>query len=117
MLDIFDRVLILKNSEFFADVKTEDLAIVAKVLEEENFSQGDIIFNLGEYGEQMYIVQSGRIGISIAETGHTKSFVCEMAKGDCFGEMAHLSERDFVRTTDVIADSDATLIGINPDIW
>jgi len=30
--------------------------------------------------------------------------------------MAHLSERDFIRTTDVLADSDVTLIGINPDV-
>lgn len=105
MLDIFERVLILKNSEFFADVKTEDLAIVAKVLEEDNYSQGDIVFNLGEYGEQMYIVQSGRIGISIAETGHTKSFVCEMAKGDCFGEMGLLDEQPRSASAHVLEES------------
>lgn len=105
MLDIFERVLILKNSEFFADVKTEDLAIVAKVLEEEHFNQGDIIFNLGEYGEHMYIVQSGRIGISISEAATPKSYVIEMKTGDCFGEMGLLDEQPRSASAHVLEDS------------
>ena len=30
--------------------------------------------------------------------------------------MAHLSEREFTRTTDVAAETDVTLIEINPDV-
>jgi CRP-like cAMP-binding protein len=37
-------------------------------------------------------------------------------KGDCFGEMAHLSECDFMRTTSVVSESDVTLMQINPDV-
>jgi len=37
-------------------------------------------------------------------------------RGDCFGEMAHLLERDFKRSTDVIAKSDVVLIEINPEV-
>jgi len=37
-------------------------------------------------------------------------------RGDCFGEMAHLSEREFKRSTDVIARNNVMLIGINPDV-
>jgi CRP-like cAMP-binding protein len=37
-------------------------------------------------------------------------------RGDCFGEMAHLLERDFKRSTDVIAKNDVVLIEINPDV-
>ena len=37
-------------------------------------------------------------------------------RGDCFGEMAHILERDFKRSTDVIAKNDVVLIEINPDV-
>ncbi|MDH5216986.1 MAG: cyclic nucleotide-binding domain-containing protein [Gammaproteobacteria bacterium] len=93
MLDIFDRVIVLKNSQFFSSVKTEDLAIVAKVLEEEGFSAGDIIFKRGDFGEQMFIVESGKIGISISDSEHSGDYVCVMQKGDCFGEMGLLDEQ------------------------
>jgi eukaryotic-like serine/threonine-protein kinase len=36
--------------------------------------------------------------------------------GDCFGEMAHLLERDFKRSTDVITKNDLVLIEVNPDV-
>jgi CRP-like cAMP-binding protein len=38
-----------------------------------------------------------------------------LRSGDCFGEMAHLLERDFKRSTDVIAKGDVVLIEIDPD--
>ena len=39
-----------------------------------------------------------------------------LQRGDCFGEMAHLLDRDFKRSTDVIAKSDVVLIEINPEV-
>lgn len=105
MLDIFDRVILLKNSQFFSSVKTEDLAIVAKVLEEESFSTGDIIFKLGDFGEQMFIVESGNIGISITDSGKPGDYVCVMQKGDCFGEMGLLDEQARSATAHVLEDS------------
>lgn len=105
MLDIFDRVLVLKNSQVFSNVKTEDLAIVAKVLEEENFSEGDMVFRLGDFGEHMYIVQSGKVGISIKENEPQSNFVCVMQSGDCFGEMGLLDEQPRSATAHVLEDS------------
>ena len=36
--------------------------------------------------------------------------------GDCFGEMAHLNDQGFKRTTDVVAKTDITLIEFKPVI-
>ena len=105
MLDIFDRVIVLKSSQFFSSVKTEDLAIVAKVLEEEDFSKGDIIFKRGDFGEQMFIVESGKIGISITDSGNHHDYVCVMQKGDCFGEMGLLDEQPRSAGAHVLEDS------------
>lgn len=110
MLDIFERVLILKNSEFFADVKTEDLSIVAKVLEEAQFHKGDIMFRQGDFGEDMYIVQSGRIGIALNDNQSQPDFVSEMKKGDCFGEMGLLDEQPRSASAHVIEDSTVLIL-------
>jgi CRP-like cAMP-binding protein len=37
-------------------------------------------------------------------------------KGDCFGEMKHFPDSSFLRTTGVVAETDATLIMINLDV-
>jgi CRP-like cAMP-binding protein len=37
-------------------------------------------------------------------------------RGDCFGEMAHLSGKDARRSTDVITKTEVTLIDIDPEV-
>ncbi|PIU17365.1 MAG: serine/threonine protein kinase, partial [Gallionellales bacterium CG08_land_8_20_14_0_20_59_87] len=37
-------------------------------------------------------------------------------KGDCFGEMAHLTGKDAKRSTDVYAKTDIKLIEIDPEV-
>ncbi|MDH5546073.1 MAG: cyclic nucleotide-binding domain-containing protein [Gammaproteobacteria bacterium] len=93
MLDIFDRVLVLKNSQIFSSVRTEDLAVVARVLDEELFNTDDVIFSQGDYGEQMYLIQKGQIGISFDGSSSEQGFYCLLGPGECFGEMVLLDEQ------------------------
>ena len=37
-------------------------------------------------------------------------------KGDCFGEMAHLSGKEARRTTDVITKTEVSLIEVDPEM-
>lgn len=105
MLDIFDRVLILKNTQIFSSVKTEDLAVVAKVLEEEHFSADDMIFNQGDYGDQMYIIESGKVGIAFGEISSQDDFFCVLGKGESFGEMVLLDDQPRSGSAHVLEDT------------
>lgn len=107
MSSLYDRILLLKKSDFFGQVKTEDLKVVAQSLEEENYFVGDRVFDVGEYGDCMYIIQQGSVGISLDKDSRSKKphFVAELSEGDCFGEMNLLDDLPRSASAHVIEDS------------
>ena len=105
MPDLFERVLLLKQSPMFSEVPTEGLRIVAKMLEEETYFAGDRVFDINEFGDHMYILQNGRVGISLSTDPSVKEFVAELGAGECFGEMNLLDELPRSATVHVLEDS------------
>ncbi|MFW2438492.1 MAG: cyclic nucleotide-binding domain-containing protein [Arenicellales bacterium] len=105
MPDLFERILLLKQSTMFSEVSTEDLRTVAKLLDEENYFAGDRVFDISEHGDHMYILQSGRIGIYLNPEQKMKEFIAEIGPGECFGEMNLLDELPRSATAHVLEDS------------
>jgi CRP-like cAMP-binding protein len=105
MADLFERVLLLKNAPFFAEVETDDLRFVAQALEEESYSAGERVFDINDRGDHMYVIVSGRVGISINPDPRTREFIVELGQGDCFGEMNLLDELPRSATAHVLEDS------------
>jgi len=111
--EIFDmeKFDILRALVFFKNFSDVELWEVLRISEWRKVRKGSTILHEGDRGREFYVLGNGTV--NVFKHGLLLSV---LNKGDCFGEMAHLSERDFVRTTDVVADSDVTLIGINPDV-
>jgi len=105
MTDLFELVLLLKKSPIFSEVNTEDLRAVSQVLEEETYRTGDRVFDINHQGDNMYILMSGRIGISIQPDPDSKVFITEMGAGECFGEMGLLDDLPRSATVHVLEDS------------
>ena len=107
MSDLFKRILLLKNAPAFSQVKTEDLKVVAQSLEEEIYFSGERVFDIDEHGDCMYIIQSGKIGISLDKGGHNNNitFVAELGEGEPFGEMNLLDDLPRSASAHVIEDS------------
>ena len=89
MPDIFERVLLFKQSPIFSEVKTEDLRAVAQELQEEYFLAGERIFDINEHSDHMYILVTGRVGISRRCAPFTVSGALML--GPCAGVLASLS--------------------------
>ena len=53
----------------------------------EKYQDGEIIFDEGEVGEEMYFIEEGKVRI-VGSYKHTKKLVITYEKGDFFGEMA-----------------------------
>ncbi len=111
--EIFDmeKFKILRELLFFKNFTDVELWEVLRISEWRKVQSGEIILHEGEQGREFYILGQG--SVKVMRQGLLLSTLKE---GDCFGEMAHLSERAFTRTTDVMVDSNATLICINPDV-
>jgi serine/threonine protein kinase len=104
----FDTVRALP---FFADFNDVELWEVLRISEWRKVPKDEKIVGEGEPGQKFFIVAKG--SVRIVKQGRLLSL---LHKGDCFGEMAHLSGKDAKRTTDVFAKTDVKLIEIDPEV-
>jgi len=110
--EIFDteKFDTLRSLAFFKNFSDVELWEVLRISEWRKVSESGYVLHDGESGSIFYILAQGTV--RVVKHGRLLSL---LHRGDCFGEMAHLSERDFKRSTDVIAKNDVVLIEINPD--
>ncbi|MBI3903151.1 MAG: protein kinase [Nitrosomonadales bacterium] len=111
--EIFDmeKFDILRSLAFFRNFSDVELWEALRISEWRKVGKGEYILHDGDQGREFFILGQGMV--RVLKQDRLLSTLC---KGDCFGEMAHLSARDFTRTTDVVSESDVTLIEINPDV-
>ncbi len=88
------------------------------------FESGVVLFNEGDDGEDMYIIQSGRVAIK-KRVGQSDTTLAVLEKGDFFGEMAILERlprsagAEMLEGGDLIVISGETfgdMIKANPEI-
>lgn len=77
------------------------------------FKSGEIILRQGEDGDCAYIVESGRVEISISQPGGNEQTVGTRGPGTIIGEMAMIDNA--TRTASVKALEDCTLLEITRD--
>ena len=111
--EIFDteKFDTLRSLVFFKNFSDVELWEVLRLSEWRKMDKDERIISEGDEGLAFFILANGTV--KVLKQGRLLSI---LHKGDCFGEMAHLSEREFRRSTDVVAKSDVTLIQINPEV-
>jgi CRP-like cAMP-binding protein len=74
-------------------------------LQRKHFEPGDEVISQGEVGETAYIIESGRL--EVLKDGKK---VAELAKGDCFGEIALLSDIKRTATVRCLTPCELTIL-------
>lgn len=105
MADFFDRIVILKSTSIFSEVSTDDLRVVVEEMQEDAYFPGERVFEINDPSDRMYIVLTGKIGISIHRDPKVKDFVSEVGPGECFGEMGPIDGSPRSGTAHVLEDS------------
>lgn len=100
--------MLLKNSDIFNQINTDDLRYVADALVEEKYLAGDIVFERDDRGDNMYVIIEGEVGISL---NNNNSYVTKMTAGECFGEMNLLD--DLPRSASAIIIKDTTVLKLS----
>ena len=103
-----ERVIVLKNTQLFAQTPENILTSVVPIMREVSFQEGQIIFNKGEIGHCMYVIYGGGISIYDHET-----LLASFTKGDVFGELALLDAEP--RSASAIAENDVLLFRIDQE--
>merc|ERR1712088_1247405 len=94
----------LKEVPTFKGLPEETLIKIADVLEEYTYKEGQCIIRQGAIGDTFFIINAGRVKVTMKEGGSTEDkFIRNLHKGDFFGEKALSGEE--VRTANIIADT------------
>jgi len=105
MVDFFDRIVILKGTPIFCEVSTDDLVVVLEEMSDEGYVKGERVFEIRDPSDRMYVVLTGKIGISLNPDPKVEDYVTVVEAGGCFGEMGPLDGAPRSGTAHVIEDS------------
>ena len=75
-----------------------------------HYKKGTVLFNEGDEGEEMFIIQSGKVAIK-KKVPHGETTLAVLEKGDFFGEMAILERMPRSATAEMVEDGDLVVIG------
>ena len=95
---------LLGNIALFESLTDNDLAVLSKRLTAIDYKPGDIVFNQGEDGESLFIVESGAVEISYGE-GKAKVCLATLFPGQYFGELSLFDGAPRSATATAIKDS------------
>ena len=97
----------LRALAFFKNFSDVELWEVLRISEWRKSNKDETVFSDGDEGHTLFVIAQGTV--KVFKQGRLLSL---LHQGDCFGEMANFAERKFLRTTDVVGKTNATLIEI-----
>jgi CRP-like cAMP-binding protein len=100
-------ISLLSGTCLFGNLDADDLAACASSFEERHFAKGEAVFARGDPGTHLYLVEQGRIRLSISTANDRKLTFRHAARGELFGEIAALDGEP--RSSDATAITAATV--------
>lgn len=96
---------ILKSIPFFSELSDEDLEAIGQQVQMQYFGPDQVIFEEGDYGEEMYIIKRGKVQVL-----RDFSIIAELGDGAFFGEMALVSEEPRNATIKATSEVEALVL-------
>jgi uncharacterized membrane protein len=115
----------LRSVPLFASLDDAAAKTLRELLKSQHVASNTRLFRQGEQGDAMYLIESGRIKISIHDDENRELTLAELAQGDFFGEMSLIDGRQRSATASVIEDASLAILSreaflsfvrANPDV-
>ncbi|MGH9555277.1 MAG: DUF1003 domain-containing protein [Terriglobales bacterium] len=107
-----DRTM-LAEVPLFSLLDEQEHATLAGILETRHFDKGDTIFSVGDAGECLYVVTSGRVEAYVENTEGEKIVLTAIEPGELLGEIALFDTG--ARTASAVAVEDSELLVFDRD--
>ena len=104
----------LRSVPLFASLNDEPLTELRDLLTFRDVSASTQIFHKGDTGDAMYLIERGKVRISITDEDRHEITLAEIAQGDFFGEMSLIDGRQRSADAKVIEDARFAVLG-RPD--
>ncbi|HJW39557.1 MAG TPA: DUF1003 domain-containing protein [Candidatus Udaeobacter sp.] len=98
----------LRQVPLFESLDNEAAGELCHLLESLDCKASTILFRAGDEGDAMYVIERGKIRISVRTTQGHELTLTELGRGDFFGEMALLGDGQR-RSADAVVAEDARL--------
>jgi CRP/FNR family cyclic AMP-dependent transcriptional regulator len=105
----------LRSVPLFASLDDEAAKNLRNLLSDKIVPQNTRLFRQGDKGDAMYLIESGRVRISIHDHDRQELTLAELAQGDFFGEMSIIDGRQ--RSADAHVIEDARLAILSRDAF
>src|SRR5687768_5184547 len=115
----------LRSVPLFASLDDEAAKDLRNLLSDKVVPQNTRLFRQGDKGNAMYLIESGRVRISIHDDDKQEVTLAELAQGDFFGEMSIIDGRQRSADAHVIEDANLAILSrdaflsfvrTNPDV-
>lgn len=87
-----DKLKFLKRIPFFEHLKRSQLQLVANFVYERDYREGEYIFELGQPGAALFIIQHGEVSVEIPTSDGGATQLALVNKNQFLGELALLDE-------------------------
>ena len=97
----------IRSVPLFASLDDEAAGDLRNLLSVREVPNGAALFRAGDQGDAMYLIESGRVRITISDDDQKEIVLAELAQGDFFGEMAIIDGKQ--RSANATVAEDARL--------
>jgi diguanylate cyclase (GGDEF)-like protein len=101
---------VIKVSPIFKDLSELELNAVTVFLEPRRVKKGEIIFNEGAQGEELFILVSGKVSAYVTQADGNRRWMFEIKPGDFFGEMSVIANESRSATLTAKVDTELLVI-------
>lgn len=114
MLDTRAGVDFLRRVPLFQDVEETVLRALWSSFRERRLRRGDVLFRIGDPGEELFLLKEGSIVVSKPVTGRVEQVLARIEPGEAFGEMSVFGDEQR-RSATIQAETDSVLLGLRRD--
>ena len=100
----------LANIKMFELLNEDDRVALAKVVDELTVPEGHTLFQAGDPGDSLFIVNTGQIELFIKDTAGQKIVLTTAEAGDMFGELAMLDTGPRTATALALSESEVVVL-------
>jgi len=101
---------LLVGIKMFELLDEDDREALARVIDEEKLVAGQTLFQAGDPGDSLFIVQEGEIELFIKDTAGQKIVLTIAGQGDMFGELAMLDAGPRTATAIALTESEVLVL-------
>ena len=100
----------LRSVPLFASLDDDAARELRSLLSDKTVPQNTRLFRQGDKGDAMYLIESGRVRISLRDNEKQEVILAELAQGDFFGEMSIIDGRQRSADAKVIEDAQLAIL-------